>query len=110
MGHVEVYDRESDQWGTIYSSDVSKSYYYVANLVCNTFGARYRAFGTANLSPNIQPSINSPIVNGPIDCSYSSRVYDYFYQCPSFPLNSTEAVSRCTPDQEWVVACNSKLP
>ena len=108
MGRVEVYDRESDRWGTICSSDVGNEY-YLARLVCNTFGTYYSAYGPANLSSNIQPSLNSPIVNGPIDCNYYSTAYDYFYQCPSFPLNSTEAMSRCTPDQEWVVVCNCKL-
>ena len=109
MGRVEVYDRESDRWGTICSSDVNSNENIVANLVCNTFGTYHRVHGPANLSSNIQPSINSPIVNGPIDCGSDSRGYDYFYQCPSFPLNSTAAMSRCTPDQEWVVVCNSKL-
>ena len=109
MGRVEVYDRDSEQWGTICSSDVGKAYYTLVNLVCNTFGTNYHLYGPASLSSNIKPSINSPIVNGPIDCGYTFSIYDYFYQCQSFPLNSTEAVSRCTPDQEWVVVCDSKL-
>ena len=105
MGRVEVYDRVSNQWGTICSSDVINPY-HVARLVCSTFGVSYHAYGPASLSSNIQPSINSPIVNGHIDCHSN---YNYFYQCPSFPLNSTEAMSRCTPDNEWVVACHCKL-
>ena len=109
IGRVEVYDRDSEQWGTICFSDVGEAYYTVASLVCNTFGTKNHLYGPASLSSNIKPSINSPIVNGPIDCGYMFNIYHYFFQCQSFPLNSTEAVSRCTPDQEWVVVCGSKL-
>ena len=81
MGRVEVYDRASDQWGTICNSDVefSNNPYDIANLVCNSFGIYYSAYGPANLSSNIQPSANSPIVNGIIDCSSYSNDYDYFF-------------------------------
>ena len=108
MGRVEVYDRASDQWGTICNDDVefSTSQYVIANIVCNSFGIFSSAYGPASLSSNIQPSTNSPIV---IDCGYNYYDYDYFFQCPSFPLNSTAAMLRCTPDQEWVVVCNRKL-
>ena len=109
MGRVEVYDRSSDRWGTICNSDVSNYTYVIANLVCNTFGTYQSAYGPANLSSNIQPSANSPIVNGPIDCGYNLDDYEYLFQCPSFPLNSTAAMLRCTPDQEWVVVCDRKL-
>ena len=112
MGRVEVYDRKSNQWGTICYDDIDASSYryIIASLVCHyIFGDYYHAYGPANLSYNIQPSTNNPIVNGPIDCGTSSRDYDHFYQCPSFPLNATEAMSRCTPDQEWVVVCSCKL-
>ena len=105
-----MYDRETDQWGTICSGDTSSGEYAIADLVCHSFGGiYYSAFGPASLSLNIQPSANTPIVNGPIDCGYTTNEYDFFFQCPSFPLNSTAAVSRCTPDQEWVVVCNRKL-
>ena len=111
MGRVEVYDRASDQWGTICNSDIEfNSQYVIARLVCNSLGRQYSsAYGPANLSSNIQPSANSPIVNGPIDCGYNVDDYEYLFQCPSFPLNSTAAMLRCTPDQEWVVVCDRKL-
>ena len=108
MGRVEVYDRETDQWGTICIGDISSGEYVIANLVCHSVGGTYRsASGPANLSSDIQPSANTPIVNGPIGCGYNTNEYDFLFQCPSFPLNSTAAVSRCTPDQEWVVVCRS---
>ena len=108
MGRVEVYDKATDQWGTICSGDISSDEYVIANLVCLSFGGTYySAYGPANLSSDIQPSANTPIVNGPIDCGYNE--YDFLFQCPSFPLNLTAAVSRCTPDQEWVVVCRRKL-
>ena len=112
MGRVEVYDRESGQWGTICYDDVTNSdQYIISNVVCHTFSTNMysHANGPANLSSNIQPSTNNPIVNGPIHCGYYSNIYDYLYQCPSFPLNATGAMSRCTPDQEWVVVCDRKL-
>ena len=110
MGRVEVYDRESDQWGTVCYDDVIDQY-VSAQLVCNSiFGTySYHAHGPASLSSNIQPSTNNPIVNGLINCSYYLRVYDHIYQCPNFPLNPVEAMSRCTPEQEWVVVCRGKL-
>ena len=110
IGRVEVYDRKSDQWGTICFNDFISSFirYEIASLVCSSFGRQFHTFGPASLSSNIQNSTNNPIVSGSIDCntvqSYSG-FYDYFYQCSSFPLNSTEAMSRCTPDQELVVVC-----
>ena len=113
MGRVEVYDRESDQWGTICYDDVTNNNQRViSNTVCHSFGTNMysHASGPANLSSNIQPSTNHPIVNGPIDCGYSySNNYDYLHQCPSFPLNAMDAMSRCTPEREWVVVCNCKL-
>ena len=110
MGRVEVYDRATDQWGTICNTDVQYyNPYAVANIVCNSFDTYYSAYGPASLSSDIQQSTNGPIVNGPIDCSYYSNDYEYFFQCPSFPLNSTAAIGRCTPDQEWVVVCGCKL-
>ena len=110
MGRVEVYDRASDQWGTICYNDFDNSYRYtVADIICSSFGAYYNIYGPANLSSNIQPSTNSAIVNGPVDCGTYSNRYDYLYQCPSFPLNPTEAASRCTPDQELVVVCRCEF-
>ena len=113
MGRVEVYDRNSDQWGTVcYDDVINNNYYVITSLVCNSryFGGYYAfAFGPANLSYNIQPSTNNPVVSEPIDCGIYSDVYDYFYQCPSFQLNATAAMSRCTPDQEWVIVCHCKL-
>ena len=101
----------SNQWGTICSSDAEYgSQYILADLVCNSFGTYRLAYGPANLSSNIEMSNNNPIVSGPIDCGYNYRNdYYNFYQCTSFPLNSAAAMSRCTPDQEWVVACGCKL-
>jgi len=110
MGRVEVYDRVSDQWGTICYNDVTNYSYIVESVVCNSLGKYYYyASGPANLSYNIQLSTNHPIVNGPIDCGTHSNVYGYLYQCPSFQLDSADAMSRCTPDQEWVVVCYCKL-
>ena len=113
MGRVEVYDRESDQWGTICYDDVTNNNRYITSYtVCHSFGTYIysSASGPANLSSNIQPSTNHPIVNGPIDCGYSySNDYEYLHQCPSFPLDPTNAMFRCTPDQEWVVVCDRKL-
>jgi len=108
MGRVEVYDRESNQWGTICYNDVTNSKYIVDDIVCNYLGRDDDVSGPANLSYNIQLSTNHPIVNGPINCGTHSSFYDYLYQCPSFQLNPTDAMSRCTPDQEWVVVCSCK--
>ena len=110
MGRVEVYDRESDQWGTVCYNDVFDEF-ASTELVCKSIFGTYSftAHGPASFSSNIQPSTNNPIVNGWIDCGYYSRVYDHFYQCPSLPLDPIEAMSRCTPDQEWVVVCRGKL-
>jgi len=109
MGRVEVYDRVSGQWGTICYNDVTDNSHIIGSVVCNSLG-RYYTYdsGPANLSYNIQLSTNHPIVNGPIDCGTHSNVHDHFYQCPSFQLNSTDAMSRCTPDQEWVMVCSCK--
>ena len=115
IGRVEVYDRVSDQWGTICYDDIisGSSIRVIANLICYPlFGRPYHTYGPASLFSNIQISTNNPIVSGSIDCSTVhsySGFYDYFYQCSNFPLNSTEAMNRCTPDQEWVVLCNRKL-
>ena len=118
IGRVEVYDRVSEQWGTICFDDMISSItrHVIANLVCHPYPSpsrRYRTDGPASLFSNIKISTNNPIVSGSVDCSTVQRYsnfYEYFYQCSSFPLNSTEAMSRCTPDQEWVVFCNRKLP
>ena len=110
IGRVEVYDRESDQWGTVCYNDILYGQNAIANLVCkNLFGTYSIARGTASLSNNIQPSTNNPIVNGYIYCGYRSGVYDYFNQCPNFPLNPVKAMSRCTPEQELVLVCHCKL-
>ena len=111
IGRVEVYDRESDQWGTVcYDDDIFYSYYAIVNLVCiNLFGTHSIARGPASLSYNIQPSTNNPIVYGYIYCGYRPGIYDYFNQCIFFLLHPEEAMSRCTPEHEWVVVCNCKL-
>ena len=112
MGRVEVYDRVSDQWGTICYNDLEyyNSQHAIARIICTSLKYQgYTAFGPAILSSNIQPSANSPIVNGTIDCGTSAFDYDYIYHCPSFPLNPAAAMSRCTPDQEFVIACRCKL-
>ena len=40
MGRVEVYDRESDQWGTVCYNDVIDQY-VSAQLVCNSIFGTY---------------------------------------------------------------------
>ena len=111
MGRVEVFDRTSNQWGTICTSDIS-SQYTLARIVCKSLGyASYRSYGSASNYLNITSSLYSPTVTGPIRCSYiiDSYVYQNLYHCSDFESHMGTNISRCTPDQEWIVTCTCKF-
>ena len=115
MGRVEVFDRTSNQWGTICYNDVSSYQYYLANIICKSLGYySYYNYGQAINFPNIELSSHSPIVNGSIRCTYPSSsslsyVYQNVYQCSDFESKLGINISRCTSDQEWIVMCSRKL-
>ena len=114
MGRVEVFDRTSNQWGTICYNDVSSNQYYVASIICKSLGYySYYNYGQASNFPNIELSSNNPIVNGSIRCTYlsypSSYMYQNVYQCSDFESQLGVSISRCTSDQEWIVMCSRKF-
>ena len=111
MGRVEVFDRRSNQWGTICTNDVISYQYHLARIICKSLGYHdYRNNRlTISNSSNIELSPNSQIVNGPIQCLYtSSFVYQDLYQCLDFESHLGTS-SRCTSDEEWVLYCRRKL-
>ena len=111
MGRVEVFDRTSNQWGTLCYNDTATYQYYFSNIVCKSLGYfSAHTYGIASNFPNIASSPNSPIVTGPIQCPYpSSHVYQNVYQCPDFESELGINVSRCTSDEEWIVRCTRKF-
>ena len=111
MGRIEVFDKSSNQWGTICTNDISDQY-GVASIICRSLGYfSYQAFGRASNYSNIALSSNSPIITGRFQCAYtSSNVYQNLYQCSNFESNLGIAPSRCASDQEWVVVCSRKFP
>ena len=114
MGRVEVYDKESDQWGTICVSDVSdyrnRYQYSFGEIICKSLGfPSYSTIGRASNYSNIGLSSNNPIITGPVSCTSSSYVYQSLYQCSDFQSHLGISPLRCTSDQELVVACNCKF-
>ena len=111
LGRVEVFDRTSNQWGTLCYNDVSSYQYHLARIICKSLGYySYFTYGSASNFPNIASSSNSPIITGPIQCTYpSSNVYQNLYQCSDFESQLGISISRCTSDQEWIVWCTRKL-
>ena len=111
MGRVEVYDRRSNQWGTICTNDVLQYEYSLGQIICKSLGySSYIAAGRANTSSNIRLSSNNPIVTRPIRCTYtSSYLYQNLYQCSEFESHLGISPSRCTSDEEWVVVCDCKF-
>ena len=109
MGRVEVFDRRSNQWGTICTNDVSYQY-SLATMICKSMGYfNYHYYRISSNSSNIGLSSNNPIINGPIQCVYtSSFVYQDLYQCLDFESHLGTS-SRCTSDEEWVLYCRRKL-
>lgn len=113
MGRVEVFDRASNQWGTICFNDIRYQYYLV-QIICRSLGYfNSYANGYASGFPNVASSSNSPIVTGYIYChstDMSSYVYQNLYHCSNFESHLGIAnSSRCTSDQEWVLVCNRKF-
>ena len=110
MGRVEVFDRRSNQWGTICIDDVYSYQYNLASIICKSLGYYdYRTYGRASDPSNITLSSNSPIVNGRFRCTYtSSHVYQNMYQCSDFESHLGLSPSRCTSNQEWIVFCARK--
>ena len=111
MGRVEVFDKRSNQWGTICADDVYSHPYDVARIICRSLGySAYRTHGRASNSSNITLSSNSPIVNGRFQCIYTSTyLYQNLYQCSDFESHLGVSPSRCTSDQEWIVFCTRKF-
>ena len=111
MGRVEIFDRRSNQWGTICADDVYSRPYDVARIICKSLGySSYRNYGRASDSSNITLSSNSPIVNGRFRCTYTyTDVYQNLYQCSDFESHLGVSPSRCTSDQEWIVFCTRKF-
>ena len=110
MGRVEVFDRRSNQWGTICTNDVVSYQYHLARIICKSLGySDYHNYRISSNSSNIGLSSNSQIINGPIRCVYtSSFVYQDLYQCLDFESHLGTS-SRCTSDEEWVLFCRRKL-
>lgn len=110
MGRVEVFDRTSNQWGTVCYNDVSRYQYELARIICKSLGYySYYRYGTANNFPNTASSSNHPIVTGYIRCTYAAYVYQNVYQCSDFESHLGMSISRCTSDQEWMVMCTCKF-
>lgn len=110
MGRVEVYDKESDQWGTICVNDVSDYQYSFGEIICKSLGfSSYSTIGRASNYSNIGLSSNNPIITGPMWCTSSSYVYQNLYQCSAFQSHLGISPLRCTSEQELVVACNCKF-
>ena len=117
LGRVEVFDKTSNQWGTICYNDI-RNLSYFARFICRSLGYRsHRINGRGRDYPNITLSSHSPIITGPFQCSYNSYyyyrsryVYKYYnlYHCSNFESNLGITPSRCTPDEEWIVGCNCK--
>ena len=110
IGRVEVFDRTSNQWGTICYNDVSRNQHELARIICKSLGYySYYIYGTANNFPSIASSSNSPIITGRIRCPYTPYVYQNVYQCSDFELHLGMSISRCTSNQEWMVICTCKF-
>lgn len=115
IGRVEVFDKTSNQWGTVCYNDVYYSY-YLARFICRSLGySDYRITRRGRDYPNITLSSNSPIITGRIQCAYSNYYYyrshykNYsLYHCSDFESNLGNAPSRCTSDEEWIVGCTCK--
>ena len=112
MGRVEVFDRRSNQWGTICTNDIISYQYNLATIICKSMGySNYHNHRLPSNSSNIYIglSFNSQILNGPIRCNYtSSFFYQDLYQCLDFELHLGTS-SRCNPDEEWILYCSRKL-
>ena len=114
MGRVEVFDKTSNQWGTICFDDMQYQYYLV-QIICWSLGYySYYTNGRASRFPNVASSSNSPIVTGNVYCDSTdmlSYIYQNLYQCSNFEshLGIASNSSRCTSDQEWVLICNRKF-
>ena len=111
MGRVEVFDRTLNQWGTICTNDIIDPL-SLGQIICKSLGYYdYDAVGNATSSSNIAPSSNSPILAGPISCTYTpSYAYQNLYLCPDFGSHLGMPSSQCIPDEEFVVACMRKFP
>ena len=111
MGRVEVFDKASNQWGTVCTNDITSYRYHLARIICRSLGYNsHETYGRASNYSNIALSSNSPIITGRVRCVYaSSYKYQNLYQCSNFESNLGIAPSRCTSDQEWVVVCSRKF-
>ena len=112
MGRVEVFDRRSNQWGTICALDIFHRRSF-AHIICKSLGySSHRNYGSTSSSSNISLSSNDPIVNGTIFCTHISRAIfaqHNLYQCSQFELQLIKAPSRCASDQELMVDCVRKF-
>ena len=112
MGRVEVFDRRSNQWGTICTLDIFHQR-FLAHVICKSLGyPRHRNYGSTSSSSNIALSSNDPIVTGTILCTHTSRtIHAHYnlYQCSQFESQLMKAPSRCASDQEWMVDCVRKF-
>ena len=111
MGRIEVFDRRSNQWGTICNNDVSSGY-ELAHMICKSLGyydyRNYRLTTADNSSIGL--SSNNPNINGSFYCTYaSSFAYQNLYQCLDFESHLGASPSRCTSDEEWILFCTRKL-
>ena len=113
MGRVEVFDRISNQWGTICYNDVLsyRYWYHILHTICKSLGYySYRSYGRASDYSNIAVSSNSPIVTGSIRCTYPPYyVYQNVYHCSNFESQLGISASRCTSNQELIVVCARKF-
>ena len=112
MGRVEVFDRALGQWGTICNDDVIYQS-ALAHITCRSLGySNHRTYGRAGNSSNIALSSNGPILNGTFRCTHTYRAsyaYHNLYQCSNFESRLGVAPSRCTFDQELIIACVRKF-
>ena len=112
MGRVEVFDRVSNQWGTICIDD--ELYQSpLAHIICKSLGySDYHTYGRATNSSNIGLSSNGPVLNGTLWCAHTYRAsyaYHNLYQCSNFESRLAVTPSCCNSDQEWMVACIRKF-